>query len=267
MDRLRTTGIVPVLAWMVLTYLMAPAFVVFPLSVTDRSYLALPAHGISFAHWVHFFTSPTWLRGIEHSLLIAAGASTLAVVCGTLCAIGCWRLSSRAGEIVRAAMLLPLIVPTIVYALGAYRLFVDLRLLGTFTGIILAHAVTGLPYVILTTSAALANLDPRLEQAARSLGASPSQTLLRVIVPNILPGILSGAIFAFAHSWDELIIVLFVASRRITTLPRLMWDGIHESLDPVIAVVAAALIGVTLLLLLPLLLRRATAGAAEDQGS
>ncbi len=250
---------------MVLAYLMAPAFIVFPLSVTDRRYLALPQHGISFTHWADFFTSATWLAGIGHSLLIAVGATSVAVACGTLCAIGCWRLSSRAGEVVRAAMLLPIIVPTIVYALGLYRLFIDLRLLGTFAGVIIAHAATGLPYVVITVSASLANFDLRLEHAARSLGASPAEALRLVVVPNILPGIVAGSVFAFAHSWDELIIVLFVASRRITTLPRLMWDGIHESLDPIIAVVAAFLICSTLVLLLPVLLWRSRKASEEDR--
>jgi putative spermidine/putrescine transport system permease protein len=146
-------------------------------------------------------------------------------------------------------MILPMAVPTIVYALGIYRLYVELDLVGTALGVILAHAVTGLPFVVLTVSASLSNLDPRLEQAARGLGASVRQTLRYVIVPNILPGVLSGAIFAFIHSWDELIVVLFIGGRALFTLPRRMWDGINDNLDPVIAVVATAMILFTLLVL------------------
>lgn len=256
MSLLRRSGIVQATAWLVLAYLFAPSLVVFPLSVTDRSYLAMPQAGLSMSHWIHLFTSPAWLGAAEQSLIIAIGSTTFAVLLGTLCAIGCTRLASRAGEIVRAAMLLPLMVPTIVYALGLYRLFIDLHLLGTFVGVILAHGITGMPYVVITVSAALANFDPRLEQAARGLGASTFKTLRLVVIPNILPGIISGAVFAFIHSWDELIMVLFVASRRITTLPRLMWDRIHESLDPTIAAVAAALICFTIILLLPMLVAR-----------
>ena len=117
-----------------------------------------------------------------------------------------------------------------------------LDLVGTALGVVLAHAVTGLPYVVLTVSAALSNLDPRLEQAARGLGASLGQTLRYVIVPNIVPGVLSGAIFAFIHSWDELIVVIFIGGRALFTLPRRMWDGINDNLDPVIAVVATGMI-------------------------
>ena len=116
-------------------------------------------------------------------------------------------------------------------------------------GVALAHAVTGLPYVVLTVSASLANLDPRLEQASRGLGASLGQTLRYVIVPNIVPGVLSGAIFAFIHSCDELVVVLFIGGRALFTLPRRMWDGINDNLDPVIAVVATGMILFTLLVL------------------
>jgi putative spermidine/putrescine transport system permease protein len=166
-------------------------------------------------------------------------------------------MTSHWAQVVRGLMLAPLIVPTIVYALALYRFYVDLRLLDTYTGTIIAHAVTGLPYVVITVTAAISNFDPRLEQAARNLGASTGQTLRMVVIPNLAPGIISGAIFAFVHSWDELIIVLFVASRRVVTLPRMIWSGINESLDPVIAVVAAILICFTLMLLVPIVrLRR-----------
>ena len=117
--------------------------------------------------------------------------------------------------------------------------------------------MTGLPYVVITVSAALSNFDPRLEQAARNLGATTSQTIRWIIVPNVLPGVLSGAVFAYAHSWDELVIVLFVGGRAVLTLPRLVWEGIHDNLDPVIAVVSAAMVAFTLLLMVAeILLRR-----------
>ena len=131
----------------------------------------------------------------------------------------------------------------------------------------LAHTVTGLPYVVLTVSASLSNLDPRLEQAARGLGASIGQTLRYVIVPNIIPGVLSGAIFAFIHSWDELVVVIFIGGRALFTLPRRMWDGINDNLDPVIAVVATGMILFTLLVLtaeLSLRARRALGVGMSD---
>jgi putative spermidine/putrescine transport system permease protein len=149
------------------------------------------------------------------------------------------------------------------YCVGIYRIYVDLDLVGTALGVVLAHTVTGLPYVVLTVSASLSNLDPRLEQAARGLGASLGQTLRYVIVPNILPGVLSGAIFAFIHSWDELIVVLFIGGRALFTLPRRMWDGINDNLDPTIAVVATSMILFTLLVLTAELSLRARRAGGE----
>ena len=249
MNRLQPSGLVAAFAWLVLSFLALPAFAVIPVSFTDTRYLALPEEHWSLQHWQSFLSSPEWIGSIWQSLWIAVVSTVLAVVAGTLCAIGCWRLSSRLSEKVRTLMILPMAVPTIVYALGIYRLYVELDLVGTALGVILAHAVTGLPFVVLTVSGSLSNLDARLEQAARGLGASVRQTLRYVIVPNILPGVLSGAIFAFIHSWDELIVVIFIGGRALFTLPRRMWDGINDNLDPVIAVVATAMIFFTLLVL------------------
>jgi putative spermidine/putrescine transport system permease protein len=249
MRTLQPSGVVIALAWLVLSFLALPAFAVIPVSFTDTRYLALPQEHWSLQHWRAFLSSQDWIDSIGQSLYIAVVSTLLSVVAGTLCAIGCWRLSSRLSEKIRGLMILPMAVPTIVYALGVYRLYVELDLVGTAIGVILAHAVTGLPFVVLTVSGSLSNLDPRLEQAARGLGASMRQTLRYVIVPNILPGVLSGAIFAFIHSWDELIVVIFIGGRALFTLPRRMWDGINDNLDPVIAVVATAMILFTLLVL------------------
>jgi len=249
-NKLQASGTMAALAWLVLSFLALPAFAVIPVSFTDTRYLALPQEHLSLQHWRTFLSSPEWLGSIWQSLWIATVSTVMAVTAGTLCAVGCWRIASRASERVRSAMILPLAVPTIVYALGIYRLYVALDLVGTGLGVVLAHAVTGLPYVVLTVSAALSNLDPRLEQAARGLGASVGQTLRHVIVPNIVPGVLSGAIFAFIHSWDELIVVIFIGGRALFTLPRRMWDGINDNLDPVIAVVATGMILFTLLVLI-----------------
>ena len=249
MNRLQTSGVIVALAWAVLSFLALPAFAVIPVSFTDTRYLSLPQEHLSLQHWRTFLSSREWLGSIWQSLWIAAVSTVAAVLAGTLCTVGCWRIASGLSEKVRGLMILPMAVPTIVYALGIYRIYVDLDLVGTALGVVLAHAVTGLPYVVLTVSAALSNLDPRLEQAARGLGASLGQTLRYVIVPNILPGVLSGAIFAFIHSWDELVVVLFIGGRALFTLPRRMWDGINDNLDPVIAVVATAMILFTLLVL------------------
>jgi putative spermidine/putrescine transport system permease protein len=231
-------------------YLLVPITIVIPVSLTDQRFLSLPQEALSLRHYATVLGSPEWLNSIWQSFLIAVASTAIAVVAGTLCAIGCWRLSRKSTELIRALMLLPIIIPSIVYAIGLYRYFANLDLLDRFLGVALAHGVTGIPYVVITVSTALAAFDPRLEQAARGMGASLSQTLRWVILPRIAPGIVSGAIFAFIHSWDELVIVLFIASRDVFTLPRRIWDGINENLDPAMAAVAVLLVVFTLLLLL-----------------
>jgi putative spermidine/putrescine transport system permease protein len=250
MDRSAQAGpVANVLAWSVLLFLLLPITVIFPISLTDQRFLSLPYESLSLQHYAAFFASERWLSSTWQSLVIAVASTILAVVTGTLCAIGCWKLSTRATELVRALMLLPIIVPSIVYALGIYRLWIRLDLLDTYTGVILVHGVTGIPYVVITVSTALANFDPRLEQAARGMGASLWQTLAWVILPRIIPGIASGAIFAFIHSWDEAVLILFIASRALFTLPRRMWDGINENLDPVMAVAACVMIMASMVML------------------
>ena len=130
-----------------------------------------------------------------------------------------------------------------------YRFWVLAGLFDTYTGVIVAHTLTGIPYVVIAVSAALAGFDVRLEQAARGLGASALDTIRLVIVPGIAPGLISGGVFAFIHSFDELVIVLFITSREIKTLPKRIWDGLQDRIDPTIASVSVILIAATLLLL------------------
>lgn len=229
-------------AWLVIAFLVLPMLVVFPVSLTDRYFLSLPQETISFRHYANFFQSSEWLSATWQSFVIGGAASMIAMFAGSLCAIGCWRISSRASEAVRALMLMPIIVPAIVHALAFNRLWVELRLLDSYAGVILAHALIGLPYVVITVSAALSNFDPRLEQAARSLGASLWQTIRYIIVPVVMPGVLSGGVIAFAISFDDIVVVLFITSRHIYTLPKRIWNGIQDHLDPTIAVVASLLI-------------------------
>jgi putative spermidine/putrescine transport system permease protein len=237
-------------SWLVLALLILPMTVVLPVSMTDKSYLSLPEHGLSLQHYARLFSSSEWLSSFGQSAVIGVVSTLIAVAAGALATIGCWQLGSGLATPIRVLLLLPLIVPSVVYALGIYRLFISLDLLDTYLGVILAHAVTGIPYVVITTSASLTSFDPALLRAARGLGATRMQALRKVLLPNIAPGIVSGAILAFIHSWDEIVIVLFVASRSITTVPRRIWDGINDQLDPIIAAVATVMVIVSMLLLL-----------------
>jgi len=233
--------------WIVLLFLILPVTIVVPVSFTPERYLSLPGQDWSTRHYEALVTDPDWLQSVIDSLIVAGFSTAIAVALGTACAIGCWRISTRLSEALRLVMLAPIIVPPIVHALGFYQAWVQFGLIDTHAGLIAAHAMKGLPYAMIAVSAALANLDLRLEQAARSLGASVRQTLLRVILPGAMPGVYAGAVFAFVTSWDELVVNLFITSRGVYTLPRKIWDGIQDNINPAVAAVATILIVLTLL--------------------
>ncbi|MEO1089380.1 MAG: ABC transporter permease [Pseudomonadota bacterium] len=237
------------LAWTVVLFLVLPLFVVVPVSFTDQRFLSFPQDELSLQHYWNLIADPFWRDSILRSLFVSLVSALFATVLGTLCAIGCWRLANRFGEWIRLLMLTPIIVPSVVHALAFYRAWIELGLIDTYAGVILTHTIIGLPYVVITVSAALANVDVRLEQAARSLGADMSQTVRWVLVPLVMPGILAGAIFAFIISWDEIVVLLFITSRNIYLLPKAIWDGINENVDPTVAAVATLLIAVTFLML------------------
>lgn len=247
------------IAWSLLVFLVAPALIAIPVSLTSQNYLSLPWDGLSLQYYREVFTSPDWMSSFFQSSMIGLTSAALATVMGTLAAVGLWRMSSRWGEVMRGFLLLPLVIPPIIAAMAFYRLYVPLRLIDTYTGLILAHAVLAAPLVLITVGASLAGFDRRLEQASRNLGASSSQTLWRVILPSIRPGVISGAVFAFIASWDEIVVTLFLSKFSVYTLPRRMWNGIRENTDPAVAAAAVVLLGVTFaaFLIWALLQRRA----------
>jgi len=233
------------LAWVMLLFLLLPLVVVTPISLTPERFLLMPTDTFSLQHYVNLATNEKWTDAIWQSLVIAVASTAIAVVVGTLAAIGLWRMASRLAELLRGLVLLPVIVPAIVSALAFYRVFVDLGLLDTMPGVILAHSVLAAPFVVITVSTSLASFDLKLEQAARNLGATMRQAMWLVILPNVRPGIAAGAVFAFILSWDEIVVTLFVSKLNVFTLPRRMWDGIRDQADPTIAACATALILLT----------------------
>lgn len=256
-------------AWLVLGFLVLPMLIIVPVSLTDTDYISMPKETLSLQHYRVFFTDGVWLPAAFQSIVIAIVSTAISLVLGTLCAVGCWRLSNGWSSAVRLLLLAPMIIPPVIQGLAYFRVFAWLGIFDSYLGMIIAHSVAGLPYVMVTVSASLANFDPRLEQASYSLGGSTGQTVRLVLLPNIMPGLLSGGLFAFVHSFDELIIALFVTSYEINTLPKRLWDGVQENITPTIAAAAVVLVGVTLALFLvaflagQLRLRRRSLAALE----
>ncbi len=243
----RAMVLVSGLAWLVGLFLLLPGLITVPVSLNESRFVRLPREHLSLRHYQALFSDPGWLSSFLDSLSIAAAASILATVLGTLCAVGLWRIGSRLVALFGALVLLPMILPPVVAALAMYRTWVALNLYDRWLGVVIAHTIIALPYVVITVTTSLALLDARLEQAARSLGASPLRTLRDVILPNIKGGVVTGAIFAFIISWDEIVVTLFISTRAVYTLPRRMWDGIRENVDPTVAAVASLLMAATVI--------------------
>ncbi len=237
-----------VVAWILAGFLAVPVFVTVPSSFTGQDYLSLPKAGAwSLVQYQNFLEpSRRWLTSIGNSVLIALATATLATLLGGAAAIGIWRLANRWSELALMLVVMPIVAPVIALALGMFWVFTRIGLFDTYAGVIIAHVVSGVPFVVVTVLASLSQVDRTLERAALSLGASPLRFWIEVLVPAIRPGLLSGAALAFIFSWDELILTLFVAGRDITTLPRRMWEALQRSSDPVVAVAATIMILLTL---------------------
>lgn len=233
------------LAWLVLAFLFLPLLIVIPVSLSDQSYLSLPRSGLSLQHYARVAGSAVWMQSIAQTALVATTVAVLSTIAGAMAAIACWSSSSRWTAALQMLALTPLIVPPVVSGLGFYQLWAKLDLLDSYTGVILAFTIKTLPYTFTTISASLSLLDIRLTQAARNLGARQSTAIVTVIVPAALPGLLSAMLFAFVYVWDEVVILLFISSRKIRLLPRLVWEGLQDTVDPAIAVIATGLIILT----------------------
>ncbi|MCW5698839.1 MAG: ABC transporter permease [Rhodospirillales bacterium] len=221
---------------------MAPIVAIIPLSLNGGSFLTYPLDGLSLRWYEELFTTARWVTAMRNSLIVALPATAIAMVIGTLAAIGLTVANFRGKAFVSAILISPMVVPLIITAVGVYLFFAPLGLANSFLGLILVHAALGAPFVLVTVSATLAGFDMTLARAASSLGAPSHIVFLRVVLPLILPGLVSGALFAFATSLDEVVVVLFLGGPAQRTLPREIFDGIREHITPAITAVATLLI-------------------------
>jgi len=234
---------------LVLLYLVAPVLIVIPMSFSAAKYLSFPPPGLSLQWYENFFARSDWTSATIQSIRVAFMVMVLSTVLGVAASLALVRASFPGKEIVNLIIISPLVVPAIIVAIAIYGLYVQLRLVQTFWGLVLAHTVLAIPYVIVNVSATLRGFDIRLEQAAQSLGANGWQTFRHVTLPLISPGIFAGAVFAFIASFDELIVALFIAGARGRTLPMRMFEGLRMEIDPTIAAVSSMLITFSVLVL------------------
>jgi len=236
----------------VLVYLLAPILAIIPLSFSSSSFLSYPMPGLSLKWYQNLFNAPEWSNATRNSFIVAPAATVIATALGTLAAVGLSRTDFRFKGLLMAVLIAPMVVPIIVVGVATYLYFAPLGLTDSYVGLIAVHAALGAPFVLTTVLATLSNFNHNLVRASLSLGETPFRTFIRITLPVIAPGVISGALFAFATSFDEVVVTLFLAGAEQTTLPRQMFTGIRENISPTIAAVATLLILFTTSLLLVL---------------
>jgi len=252
-------------AGLVFAFLMLPILVIIPLSFNALPYftfneemLKLNPDAYSLRWYQDMFANEQWIHSIKNSFIIGIAATLLATLLGTLAALGLSRPHMPWRIPIMSLLISPMIVPIIITAAGMFFFYSSVGLSQTTPGIILAHTALGTPFVVITVTATLFGFDTTLMRASANLGATPVQTFFRVVVPMILPGVISGGLFAFVISFDEVVCVIFLAGFEQRTIPRQMWAGIREQISPTILAVATLLIvfSVCMMVVLELLRRR-----------
>ncbi|MEV4694565.1 ABC transporter permease [Micromonospora echinospora] len=239
--RRRNTTVDPIPWWLKLVgalvalYFILPTLFVIPMSFSTASTFQFPPTGFSLKLYENFFTDPTWLASLRTSVLVGVLAASLATVVGTAAAIGLHSLTGRLARLARTLLMVSIVTPSIVIAVAVYISFLKWHLVGTLSGYVFAHAAIGVPFVLVSVTSALSGFDPKLLRASASLGATPMRTFLFVTMPLISRGIVTGAIFAFVTSFDEVVIALFLRAPTFQTLPVQMYNSVTVEIDPTIA--------------------------------
>jgi putative spermidine/putrescine transport system permease protein len=243
----------------VFLFLIAPILVIMPLSFSSEPWFTYPLPGFSLRWYQDLVFNDRWRIAIENSVIVGIFSTLIATTLGTLAALGLSRGNVPYAGLIMSVLISPMIVPIVIVAVAMFFGFASVGLNNTYIGLILAHAALATPFVVITVTATLAGFDRTLTRASASLGASPITTFRLVTMPMIMPGIVSGALFAFITSWDEVVVALFLSAPEQRTLPKQMFSGIREQINPTITAAATCLIVLAVLLMtvMELLRRRA----------
>ena len=234
----------------VLLFLIFPIFIVIPISFSSSLYLEFPPKGFSLQWYRKFFNSHEWTSSLFISIQVAVATTILATIFGTLASFSFVRGKFKGKEALYPFMLSPMVIPIIIFAIACYFFFSKLHLIGTKLGLIAAHTILAIPFVMINVSATLKGFDVNLEKAALNLGANHIQAFLHVTFPLIRPGIIAGALFAFITSFDEIVIAMFISGTSAVTLPKRMLEGIRMEINPTISAVSSIEIIAVIIILL-----------------
>jgi putative spermidine/putrescine transport system permease protein len=230
-------------------FLVLPVFIVIPMSFSSATFLQFPPPGLSLQWYQKYFSDPAWTRPTWVSLQVAMATMLFSTVLGVLASFPLVRQKFRFKSPLNSFIISPIIIPAIVISVALYGLFSKMGFVGTRLALVLGHSLLAVPFVVITVSAVLKGFDVTLEKAAMSLGASRLQTFFKITFPLIRPGIISGALFAFIISFDEIVISMFLCGLSSVTLPVKMWEDIRLEINPVIAAVATMLISLSVIIL------------------
>lgn len=255
------------IAALIAVFLLLPLIAVIPVSFTPNRYLSLPDGDWSLRHYQALLENPAWIKGALLSIGIGVISSVLATSLALLFSLGIWILRPRYSGVLMGIALLPMVAPPVVSALTLYFFLITLSKFNTFVaydtwaGVALAHSVMIAPYAVVLITAALAQLDRRIDLAARGMGAGLARRMQSVILPNIRFGVLSALLLTFVLSWEEIGVTLFITSVNAVTLPRLMWMGLRDNIDPAIAAISVILIIIVVMVTLGKTLWQSRTGA------
>ncbi len=244
----------------VFLFLVMPILVIIPLSFSSEPWFTYPLPGFSLKWYQDFFFNERWTVAIENSVIVGVFSTLLSTILGTLAALGLSRGNVPFAGLIMSILISPMIVPVVIVAVAMFFGYAAIGLNNTYLGLILSHATLATPFVVITVTATLSGFDRSLTRAAASLGATPITAFRMVTLPLIAPGVISGALFAFVTSWDEVVVALFLSSPEQRTLPRQMFSGIREQISPTITAAATCLVLLAALLMaVTELLRRRSA--------
>ncbi|KUM24434.1 ABC transporter permease [Mesorhizobium loti] len=233
----------------ILFFLVLPTLIVIPISFGNAPYIEFPPSGLTLRWYEQFFSDPDWIAATLFSLRIAFFTTISATIIGTLAAVALVRGDLPGKSLVFGLALSPLIVPHIIIAIALYLFFAPLGLTGNFFGFLLAHTMLTVPYVVIAVSASLQRFDPVLEMAALNCGARRGRAFFEIVMPQITPGVITGAVFAFVTSFDEATVAFFISGVDGKTITRKLFEDIDFNLTPVIAVVSTIIVAISLLLM------------------
>lgn len=238
----RTRRILLIVCLLVLFFLFSPILIVFPLAFSDSSFLVWPPTGFSLRWFETFFQQTKWVSATINSFKVAILTTLISLLVGTMASFGIARMRGIRRSLLYIFFIIPMVIPAIVLALAYYFGFAEIGIKRSMLTVLIAHIIIATPYVVTNVTAGLANFDWNTHRASQSLGAGPVATFRNIVLPSIGPSLVSGGLFAFITSFDEVVIAQFISGTAFKTLPMEMFAGIKNEIQPTISAAAAMLI-------------------------